>query len=202
MLLKLILKIGVKMTKINARSQWLALNRIAYSYKIICFCLSGCLIFSLSLIAYMAMLPPVVIDKNETQNKRYSSTRQNIEIGKNEIKVFVKTFIKANYQWVSLNKKTMLLNIHPFVTKDFYKLLKGKSTKKVKPEEQFSQYIGNLNISVTDKDVVAQFDRIIRLKGIPLISVTQISLQILKDSPNQWNPLGLYVNGLIEHEGN
>lgn len=60
--------------------------------------------------------------------------------------------------------------------------------------------VGEINVSVTDKEVVAQFDRVIRLKGLPLISVTQISLQILKDSPNKWNPLGLYVNGLIEHE--
>ena len=71
MSLRLILTTGViKMTQasnINARGQWLALNRIAYSYKVICFSLIGCLILTLSILTYIATLPPVVIvDKGES----------------------------------------------------------------------------------------------------------------------------------------
>lgn len=187
-------------SKINARGQWLALNRIAYSYKVICFSLIGCLVLSLSILTYIATLPPVVIvDKGESI-ERYASTRESTEIGKDEIKKFVKTFIKANYEWKKLNKKIMMNNIHPFVTDDFLNLIKRKTKKTSKPVPEYRQYVGNIKVSVTDKEVVSQFDRIIRLKGIPFISVTQISLQIIKDTPNKWNPLGLYVNGLIEHE--
>ena len=187
-------------SKINARGQWLALNRIAYSYKVICFSLIGCLVLTLSILTYIATLPPVVIvDKGESI-ERYTSKRKSAEIGKDEIKKFVKTFIKANYEWKKLNKKIMMNNIHPFVTDDFLNLIKRKTKKKSKPVPEYRQYVGNIKVSVTDKEVVSQFDRIIRLKGVPFISVTQISLQIIKDTPNKWNPLGLYVNGLIEHE--
>jgi hypothetical protein len=189
-----------QVSKINARGQWLALNRIAYSYKVICFSLIGCLVLTLSILTYIATLPPVVIvDKGESI-ERYTSTRKSAEIGKDEIKNFVKTFIKANYEWKKLNKKIMMNNVHPFVTDDFLNLIKRKTKKKSKPVPEYQQYVGNIKVSVTDKEVVSQFDRIIRLKGIPFISVTQISLQIIKDTPNKWNPLGLYVNGLIEHE--
>jgi hypothetical protein len=187
-------------SKINARGQWLALNRIAYSYKVICFSLIGCLVLTLSILTYIATLPPVVIVDKGEGIERYTSTRKSAEIGKDEIKKFVKTFIKANYEWKKLNKKIMMNNIHPFVTDDFLNLIKKKTKKKSKPVPEYQQYVGNIKVSVTDKEVVSQFDRIIRLKGIPFISVTQISLQIIKDTPNKWNPLGLYVNGLIEHE--
>ncbi len=191
------------MSKLSAKGQWLALNRLANTYRITCLILGGCLIITLSILAYVASLPPVVVEKGNNEVIRYHSTRKNNPIGKNEIKRFVKTFIKANYEWKKFERKTMLFNIRPFVTDDFYSLVSKNSKKKVaKPdgEDKFSQYVGEINVSVTDKEVVAQFDRVIRLKGLPLISVTQISLQILKDSPNKWNPLGLYVNGLIEHE--
>lgn len=201
MSLRLILKLGVKkMTNLNARGQWLALNRIAYSYKVICFSLAGCLILTLSILAYVATLPPVVIEKSGENIERYSSTRKSTDIGKNEIEKFVIAFIKANYEWEKLDKNIMMNNIHPFVTADFLNLIKSKTKKDSKPAPEYRQYVGNIKVSVTDKEVVSQFDRIIRLKGIPFISVTQISLQIIKDSPNKWNPLGLYVNGLIEHE--
>ncbi len=191
------------MSKISAKGQWLALNRLANTYRVTCFILGGCLVMALLILAYVAYLPPVVIEKGRNEVIRHHSTRENNPIGKNEIKRFVKTFIKANYEWKKFERKTMLFNIRPFVTDDFYSLVSKNSKKKVaKPdgEDKVSQYVGKINVSVTDKEVVAQFDRVIRLKGLPLISVTQISLQILKDSPNKWNPLGLYVNGLIEHE--
>lgn len=191
------------MSKLSAKGQWLALNRLANTYRVTCFILGGCLVITLSILAYVASLPPVVVEKGNNEVIRYHSTRKNNPIGKNEIKRFVKTFIKANYEWKKFERKKMLFNIRPFVTDDFYSLVSKNSKKKVaKPdgEDKFSQYVGEINVSVTDKEVVAQFDRVIRLKGLPLISVTQISLQILKDSPNKWNPLGLYVNGLIEHE--
>ncbi|MBK24504.1 MAG: hypothetical protein CME70_10970 [Halobacteriovorax sp.] len=189
-----------QLNKISARGQWLALNRIAYSYKVICFSLTGCLLFTLSILAYVATLPPVVIEKTGENIERFTSTRKTADISKNEIKKFVTTFIKANYEWEKLDKKIMLNNIHPFVTDDFLNLIKRKTKKKSKPVPEYRQYVGNIKVSVTDKEVVSQFDRIIRLKGVPFISVTQISLQIIKDTPNKWNPLGLYVNGLIEHE--
>ena len=192
------------MSKLTAKGQWLALNRVANTYRVICFTLCGCLLVTLSILAYVATLPPVVIEKSETNEiTRHSSKRNDTPIGKDEIRDFVKTFIKANYEWKKFDRKTMLLNVRPFVTDDFYKLISKNSKKKAgkaNGEESFSQYVGDINVSVTDKEVVAQFDRVIRLKGLPLISVTQISLQILKDSTNKWNPLGLYINGLIEHE--
>jgi hypothetical protein len=191
------------MSKLSAKGQWLALNRLANTYRVTCLILGGCLVITLSILAYVTSLPPVVVEKGNNEVIRYHSTRKNNPIGKNEIKRFVKTFIKANYEWKKFERKTMLFNIRPFVTDDFYSLVSKNSKKKVvRPdgEDKFSQYVGEVNVSVTDKEVVAQFDRVIRLKGLPLISVTQISLQILKDSPNKWNPLGLYVNGLIEHE--
>ncbi|WP_127718218.1 hypothetical protein [Halobacteriovorax sp. HLS] len=188
------------MSNLNARGQWLALNRITHSYRVICFSLAGCLLLTLSILAYVATLPPVVIEKSGENTERYSSTRKSTDIGKNEIEKFVIAFIKANYEWEKLDKDIMMNNIHPFVTADFLNLIKSKTKKDSKPTPEYRQYVGNIKVSITDKEVVSQFDRIIRLKGVPFISVTQISLQIIKDSPNKWNPLGLYVNGLIEHE--
>lgn len=187
------------MNNLSPRTQWLALNRIANTYKVICFSLAGALVFSLCILAYVSALPPIVVSKDVNGIERYSSNRENIDLQNEEIKNFVKIFITRNYTWEKMNDPAHLINIRPFVTEDFLKLLSSNKNSNAKNLDGVSQYVGNIKVSVSDKEIIAQFDKIVRLKGLPLVSVTQISLQIIKDTPNKWNPVGLYVNGLIEH---
>lgn len=187
------------MSNLSPRTQWLALNRMANIYKTISFVLGGCLLFSLCILAYTTTLAPIVITKENGNIQRVQSKRENVIIQDEEIKNFVKDFIKQHYEWKKMNDPSRLQKIKPFVTDDFYRLL-TKNLAKLKKMDDVSQYVGDIKVSVSKEAILAQFDKIVRLKGLPLVSVTQISLQIIKDSPNKWNPLGLYVNGLIEHE--
>lgn len=189
------------MTKINTKDQWLALNRINYFYRLICFSLIGCLIFTTGILGYYITLPPVVVEKSKFFTIRHSSQRANITIEKAEIEQFVKDFIVTRYSLSSNQKNLMFKRLKPIVTEDFYKLIVKKESSKTKTKKglQYTQYIGKVDVSVTDKEIVAQFDKITRFKGVPLITVMQVSIQIIKESANLSNPLGLYVNGLIEH---
>lgn len=188
------------MNNLSPRTQWLALNRMANTYKTISFVLAGCLLFSLCILAYTTTLAPIVITKENGNTERFQSKRESVELQNEEIENFVKGFIKYHYEWKKMIDSSRLQKIKPFVTDDFYHLL-SKKIEKLKNVDDVSQYVGNIKVSVSEKAILAQFDKIVRLKGLPLVSVTQISLQIIKDSPSKWNPLGLYVNGLIEHEG-
>lgn len=187
------------MNNLSPRTQWLALNRMANTYKTICFVLGGCLLFSLCILAYTTTLAPIVVTKENGLIQRHQTKRESVDLQNSEIENFVKGFIKHHYEWKKMNDPSRLLEIKPFVTDDFYGLL-SKKFKELRTVDDVSQYVGNIKVSISDKAILAQFDKIVRLKGLPLVSVTQISLQIIKDSSTAWNPLGLYVNGLIEHE--
>ena len=191
------------MNKVHPKNQWLALNQSMNTLKIVSLILGVLLAASLFSLRHVATLPPVVIEKSGGSMARHSSYRsKNDDITTEEIKRFVRTFIGNHYGRSSTDddESKGFLSVKPLVTEDFYSLILRESKKRNPGLRDISQYVGNLKVSVTEKDVVATFDKIIRIKGIPMVSPSQVSLKILKDSPNRFNPWGLYVNGLVVYE--
>jgi phosphohistidine swiveling domain-containing protein len=76
-------------------------------------------------------------------------------------------------------------------------MVKDQSTSQI---TELDQYTAKIEVIVNEKEALAKFDKIVRFNGVPLIVPTEASFQIVKDSPSVWNPYGVLVNGVIEHE--
>ena len=184
------------MDKISTTGQWAALNNSVHTLKILCLALAALLAASLAYTGYVATLPPVVIEKDG--GARYASRRaEDDEPTTKDIEAFVGRFIEASYG-LKTGKTKRAPNIRAFVTEDFFELADKRRQKEA---GDVSQYVGNIRVSVTQEEITATFDRIIRIKGIPMVSPMQVSLQLLQEAPNESNPWGLYVNGMVVHEG-
>ena len=67
--------------------------------------------------------------------------------------------------------------------------------------QEVSQDIAHIKVKISEKEIIVTFDKIFHIASIPLVVPTQVSVQIINGATTKWNPMGLYVNGILEHEG-
>ncbi len=124
-------------------------------------------------------------------------------ISEEAVEEFVKKFLHIRYEWDKLNPQAKRQSLSPIVTsalqQKLFKLLTHLKNKEFQGKET-SQAIVNVEVSVTKEKVVASFDKLLRLEGVPIPVPTTLSLHIIQGTPNIWNPIGLLVNGVIEHQ--
>lgn len=147
--------------------------------------------------------PIVVVDKCD-EKTFHEGSRQPIKLGDDDIRRFIERWIRLRYTWKSPDSGAMLRAIEPVSTDGFRSkvsefLAKQKTTQGGK-EQQVEESVANIEVALSEKDAIASFDRIVRINGIPIVVPSQVSLQIVQGKINRWNPLGLYVNGALEHE--
>ena len=158
---------------------------------------------------YFATQNPLVIVLDGEKKIYREGKRKPQKITHDDIREVAEEFIKLRYRWKKFTPKLMLKSISPLTTEGFRielnKLFgkslstKEKKTKIVK-ERTLEQEICNLEIIITKKEILAKFYKILTIDGIPLpVIPTQIKLSMLKGNVTKWNPRGLYVNGVIEH---
>lgn len=188
----------------QAPNQWATLNRTLQIYKLAALGLLGLCFFQVLLCFSLSSDNPVVVVKECGGKSFFDSKREEIKIGDDDISRFVETWVSLRYTWDSNDPERMFRSIEPISTDGFKEKLKGslgkkKSDKKSK-EEELQESVANVEVTITEKDAIAAFDRIVKIKGIPLVIPSQVSLQIVRGKVSRWNPLGLYVNGALEHE--
>ena len=53
-----------------------------------------------------------------------------------------------------------------------------------------------------DGKVYATLDRVIQVSDkMKVVSPLELTLTLIRGSTNRWNPMGLYINSVLEHEG-
>ena len=176
--------------------QWRSLNVVLKMYKVIGLLLGILAVLLSAVILYLVNRPPVVVVwKDNEKHFLYPETRK-ADIDKKDIHRFVFEYIHLRYS--GQPSKETLGNIEPLVTDPFLKREHSQLRKNGEP----LQSVSNLKVSVTKKSTIATFDRILRVKGIPFVVPTKATFRIVKDSPTRWNPIGLYVDGVILKETN
>ena len=185
-------------------NQWVELNRILKIFKIGLVGLIALNLISWIFVISMTSNTPIIISKENSRVITYKGDKTYPDITDSEVKIFVKEFVSNRYNWEKFNPKHILGNISPLITKGLeaklrknlprqFKELKGKSLQ---------QAIVNLKITIDKNNVTASFDRVLKIDGIALISTSEIAFNIIKGENTWANPLGLYVNGVIEHNEN
>lgn len=146
---------------------------------------------------------PLVVERDVSIYRALSVERTELRPTKEAVADLASEFVKIRYEWNSFEPKTITKKLEPLTTEDFRtRLLEeiGKKSFQNKQGESVEQSLARVRPDVSEKAIIVSFDRVLRINNIPVVVPTQVSLLLAEGPKTYFNPLGLYVNGLIEHE--
>jgi hypothetical protein len=158
-----------------------------------------------SMMAWSLLTDPFVVVMNQKERIWVESEKKDVPIEREEIVEIIKRFIEKRYQWKKLNLEDVLHHIQPITTSGLLDKIKEDLVTFIKNDlskKNFQQAVANIDVKVSDSSITASFDRVIRVDGLPLVAPLQLSLELIRGSRTRFNPVGLYINGIIEHQRN
>ena len=189
-------------TKENkALNQWLALNKILKTSKLVGLIQGVVMILLILLCLRMYFSPPIVVTLNG--DSWHLGERRAVPLSKKDIGGFIEEYIQARYIWEDFNQKAILLNIRPLVTKDFYKKLSQQLRKHDNRSikgKKVKQVVADIEVIVGEKSIVASFYKLLVIENIPLPIFSQIDVKLKQGPRTRANKWGVYIHGIIKHE--
>jgi type IV secretory pathway component VirB8 len=192
----------IKNKLITPLNQWLGINRELKLYQIATVFLS-IVTLKLGILIFVILNPdPIVIHNSGNTKSYFLGKHQSFSPNQEDVKEFLIEFIKLRFEIKKDDLAGTIRNIQPLSTEGYIQALESeiKRDKSDSPLTKIEQYVANIETIVNEKEALAKFDKIVRFNGIPLIVPTEASFQLIKEKPTNWNPYGILVNGVIEHE--
>ena len=191
------------MKKANSLRAWTDINGLLRTHKLINLGLVAVCVLQVFVIGWMYVADPIVVIREGDRQQYLAGQRANLPISEAAVEEFVRKFLRIRYEWDKLDPQAKRKSLAPVTTnglqQKLFKLMVHLKNKEFQGKET-SQAIVNVKISVTKEKVVASFDKLLRLAGVPIPVPTTLSLHIIRGTPNVWNPIGLLVNGVVEHQ--
>ena len=192
----------IKTTKIP--NQLMGLNKVLHTTRWIN--ISLCTLFGILLVTHIYILnrpPIVVIDKGE-KKAFFQGKHLKAAIGKEEVEEFIKKFVVAYYSFDSFEDShslSLIKRIAPLSTRGLRHAIRNRplKTKDLK-EKKVSQRVLDVRVYFEKNGVMASFEKLLRIEGVPFIIATQVAFKLRHEKGTHWNPMGIYVDGVIEHE--
>jgi len=147
---------------------------------------------------------PLVVERANAVFRPLDVESREIKPTKEAVGDMLTEFIMARYEWKTFDPQAIIKNLEPYTTEAFRDRLFeefGKKSFQNKPGESIEQSVARVRPDVTEKSVLASFDRVLRINNVPVVVPTQVSVQLSEGPKTYFNPIGLYINGVIEHEG-
>lgn len=146
---------------------------------------------------------PLVVERKDSVFIPLAVQSESISATKESVAELVSLFVSLRYEWPNFNPEQIIKNIEPLTTEGLRsKLLLefGKKSHQNKEGSSIEQVVARVRPDVSEKAVLATFDRILRVNGVPIAVPTEISLSLVEGPKTAVNPIGLYINGVIEHD--
>lgn len=184
-------------------------------YEKLIFCISVANIVFGALVVHSILRKPLVIMEKDGEKLSYAPKYKEVVITENEIKKLVENFIKRRFEWEKFSLDTVMGNLSPLLSSGLSEKLSQDLEKeeKVNKNQEFSQYVGKINITIdSDNNIIGVFDKILRIHAkadgangflpekIPLLSEAQVMVKVVKGAMTTENPLGLYINSIVNYE--
>ncbi len=190
-------------------------NKLKFYEKVIFYSTIANILFAISVIGCVFSNPIVIMEK-DGEKLSFTSARKEVVITEKEIKKLVENYIRRRYEWDHFSLEQLLANLSPILSGG----LKQKLSEEIQKEEKafsyqsFSQYVGKVSVTIDEgHNIVGTFDKILRvhskmnsaspdvpIEKIPLLTESQVMVKVIKGSVTDENPLGLYINGVINYE--
>lgn len=187
----------------KASNQWIKLNQIILNFKWVTLAL---LLTNLSLVGlsvYAFNKKAIVIGLSESENLYFVGSRKNQPITEADVLHVSKRFIESRYAWKSYAVDSIVRDVTPVVTYGFLKklIIQLEQSKDFIDKNKVSQDVIIQSIKTEDGSVTAYLDQVVAVgEKVKAVRPIKVSLEIIKESANKFNPRGLYVNSIIEFE--
>lgn len=168
------------------------------------FVAGGVVAVLIGVIVMMAFQSPLVIVTSGQEKRYYQTERKPDSITEKDVENFVRDFLEQLFTWDELAPEVILKRVTPLVTSGLLDRIRQELIQKTQKDfkgKTLSQEIVGVKIQVTPKEVIASFDKVLKINRVSLVIPTQMAFNIIGGGSTRWNPMGLYVNGLTEHEG-
>lgn len=155
-------------------------------------------------IVFISFQSPLVILASGHEKRYYQTERKQDSITEKDVENFIRGFLDQLFTWDQLAPEVILKQVSPLVTSGLLERIRQELIQKTEKDfkgKSLSQDIVGVKIRVTPKEVIASFDKVLKINGVSLVIPTQMAFNIIGGGSTRWNPMGLYVNGLVEHEG-
>lgn len=196
--------IEVKNEERRPVDQWLALNQVLHLHRTINFVTGGVVAVLIAVIVAMSFHSPLVILMDGDKKHYRQTERKSDSITEKDVEKFVREFLEQLFTWDQLVPEVILRQVSPLVTSGLLERIRLELSRKVEKDfkgKTLSQEIVSVTVNVTPKEVIASFDKVLKINGVSIVIPSQMAFNIIRGGSTRWNPMGLYVNGIIEHEG-
>lgn len=183
---------------------WAAQENTIHLYRCLAIAAGVVALALLSLTIAFAFRDPIVVVKEQGRQEFYPSMRNSVEVGKVDVQEFTKRFLEKVYVWQAFDAAGLAKDIGPYVDEALIRKIVDTQSEKYGKElkgKRLSQAISFVRVDVLPDRVVCAFDRILKIEGVPLVIPTELTLSMIQGSPSRLNPMGVYVSGILEHEG-
>lgn len=191
------------MVKNTIPNIWAAQEKMLHNYKLLSVVIGVfAVMLAIALIIDHFKNPIVVVSKPH-EVEFYPTERKRAPLDKSEVELFTKQFLASLYVWNDFNTEKITRGLVPFTEDSLAaKVITGQNQKYLKelPGKHLAQSLAFVQVSVLDDKVVSQFDRVLKIEGIPLVIPTEVTLTMILGEPTSFNPMGIYVSGLKETE--
>lgn len=173
-------------------------------HRAINFVAGGVVAVLITVIVVMSFQSPLVVLMDGQEKHYRQAERKSDSITEKDVEKFVREFLEQLFNWNQLAPEVIIRQVSPLVTSGLLERIRLELSQKVEKDfkgKALSQEIVGVNVKVTPKEVIASFDKVLKINGVSIVIPSQMSFNIIRGGSTRWNPLGLYVNGIVEHEG-
>lgn len=183
---------------------WTAQENLIHFHRMLSAGLGILIVLLAVLTLIIGFRDPIVVVKSETEQDFYLSSRAQVSIEKKDVESITRRFLEALYVWPEFNSQTLAKEIVPYMEEALVAKITGTQAEKYGKDfkgKKLAQEIAFVKVEVLEDRVVCIFDRILKIEGIPLVVPTEVTLSMLRGSPTRTNPMGIFISGILEHEG-
>lgn len=188
----------------SALDQWVQVNNQVRLYKLIGAVVGIIGVILLGVILFQSLKSPLVVYDDGSQKIPYVAATREFKIDEEQIRRFLIEYLYLYHRWDKLEPEQILKQIGPFTTEGLIEKIQAQLLERKNKDfkgQEVSQDIAHIKVKISEKEIIVTFDKIFHIAAIPLVVPTQASFQIINGATTKWNPMGLYVNGILEHEG-
>ena len=182
---------------------WTAQEKVLHLYKLLSLGLGSFGVLVVVILVVQAFRNPIVVVRFNGEQEFYPTDRKRASVEKADVEAFSKRFLASVYVWNDFDSVNLGHEIAPFAEDGLAQKVVGGQGQKYAKElkgKHLAQAITFVNVEVFDDRVVARFDRVLKIEGIPLIIPTEVTLSMVQGDPTRMNPMGIYVSGITENE--
>lgn len=184
-------------------SIWTAQEKVIHLYRWLALGL-GAVALSLAVVLLVSHFQsPIVVVEKGHEVDFYPTERQTVPLEKLQVEDFTKKFLASLYVWPEFLSSKIERAIQPFCDDGLSEKVLGTQSQRYLKELQgkhLAQSIAFVEVSVLPDRVVAKFDRILKIEGLPVVIPTEVTLSLIQGDQTAFNPMGIYVSQIKESE--